>query len=189
MEDFAARMREQQYAADTSAKVDRFEQRVVEAILKKVNYATPTATLRREYKRTSGKDVLDFAWFTDFFGAFPAQLYADKLSHTYNISWANLFGDIFFKQPWVVKYMDIVGSEAIDLRKDWFALVFVVPHASKANLMVVHNRFVGQEFASEGSESCTKIVRRLDRLDTSLVIEPLTSFIEATGKHWHHSME
>jgi len=185
--EFVKQLRDSFAQTASEHRADRFEQRCVEAILKYAKYELATSLLRKDRMKSDNKATLDFAWFSERFQTFPVKLYADKLRHTYNISWANLFGSGFSKQPWVKKYLDYVTSDDLDLNNEWAALIFVVPHADQANLMAIHNRFVGQEFAEEGLVSCTKIVRRMDRLDTSLVIEPLASFVEATGKNWHHT--
>jgi hypothetical protein len=161
----------------------KLEQSVIRAIYKLHNADARFNWELKECNRQ--KQTLALPWFIENFPAFPAILRVAKVEHVFDVSWTALFGPTFFKQPWAAEYLELVDELQVNLRKEWFAMVFRVPHAKQANLMVMHN--VPDDLLLVESE-LTCIMRVKDRI--RYVIEPLASFLERTGDGWfQHAFE
>lgn len=164
-----------------------FENRCVERMLQIVKFPRPLSVLRSEHIRHSGKRSLDLTWFQEYFPAFPAELVCDRLTNLSDISWTTLFGRGFEQQPWFKQYLGHVDDGARDLEDTWFALIFQVPHADKASLMVVHSKADALAVPTADKASYTKIVRWVSKLNSALVVEPLQSFLASTGSRWYEN--
>jgi hypothetical protein len=159
--------------------VARLEQSLIRAIYKAFG---AEARFNWELKECNkSKVTMTLSWFESMFSSFPATLRVSKVDHVYDVSWTALFGTAFFKQAWARDYLEFVDEMVVKLETEWFAMVFRVPHAEKANLMVMHNGHVDMPASSE-EWTCISHVKD----NVRFIVEPLTGFLQRTGDNWFH---
>jgi len=181
---FADVMRQRLQQRDGDQQIIGFESRCVRAILKFGNVSGDVSGKLALARINHGKAKLDLEWFNREHPNFPATLIADKLEKTYDIAWAGLFGPNFFKQAWTKAYFKAVELQEYDLEKDWVALMFKVPHAKNAEIMVLHNK-PGNFDTTDIADVETRIVRKYSTESSAiLIIESLQSFVASTGATW-----
>jgi hypothetical protein len=143
-----------------------------------------------ELRMLVGEDYVGptFQWLRDQ-TRFPVFLGAAKLPWMKNLAIGELFGSNFVKTRFFAAYIEFVGSECFDDRKDHCGLVFNWPGIPQGgSAMVLHNYPVDSCKVDPDlrTERGTRIVRPFGQgKDCNIyVIESFNDFLLSTGTDW-----
>jgi hypothetical protein len=135
-----------------------------------------------------------FAWknptlalFEEQFESFPAHIGLGRTCDFTAMSAFDLFGDKFRNLSCCKEYL--ASAQNMDLNNVWYAMVFSGQAGGRdRSLFVLHNRQVTEEYIQADDKHDTKISRRFNGKELSLVLEPLSSFLRSTGRLWYEHL-
>lgn len=165
-----------------------FQERIVKRLLTYANVSCHLSTLRREAKERHGRPDLGFRWFNDAYPAFPVVLLAEKMTRTHVATLGELYGKSqFTKLPWWREYVEQAATQGVNLTTHRAALLFNLPYAKDAFLMVIHNQPVQSHviMAAEHRED-EPWPRTTFPMKTGVtaVLEAFPSFMQTVGTDW-----
>ena len=166
-----------------------FQERIVKQLLRNAGVALNVAAAKREAREQYGDDTLSFVWFHDRFPGFPVFLMAQKLPFTHKVTLADLYGRARFqKLSWWREYESQAELNGLDLRRERAALVFNLPHARDAFLMVLHNQ-PSQEYTFTDAECreedpWPRTVFPMGKSGVTAVLEAFPGFLQTVGTYW-----
>lgn len=187
--DIFQQMRDVQFEYDSAQQQDAFQERIVKQLLRYANVKLHVGRAKAEAKRNTGYDSLNFLWFHREFG-FPVHLLAQKMPFTSEARLADLYGQGGFKKlPWWKEYESQVDGMDLDLVNDRVALVFNLPKARDAFLMVLHNQptqsnVVLVDAENRVDEPWPRTTFPLGKNGVVAVLESFKSFMQTVGTDW-----
>jgi hypothetical protein len=169
-------------------KQARFEESVIKRLLRYAAMTINFRAAREDCRAMFRHDSLSFMWFHATYPRFPMRLGTAKLRDTSGekIGWTDLFGVGFRKLPWVNEYTQMAAQYGCDPTEQRIGLVFNVPRADGAGLVVFHNQpeqlgLPDPELTVEGN---TRILRKFKQPAITYVLESFSGFLETVGKDW-----
>ncbi len=170
------------------ARQSRFEEWVVKSLLRYAKVQISVGVAVRHAKEKYGHDALDFNWFREEIGRFPAELGSAKLPRTAEVYVNQLFGSGWAKTPWMKAYMKSVATYGWNVEQDRCALFFNLPHADQSYTMVLHNQPVQATLVEDpeqrSDEYFTRVVRPFGNPKVVYILESLKSFMQTIGTDW-----
>jgi len=172
------------------AGVDRrgaFEERVVRRILKDSGLVVNFAEAKRGLVDRGEADTLTLSWFNEHYPEFPMTLVAQKIPYTHRATLADLYGRKRFQAlPWWKEYQEQAAQTGVDIVTDKLALVFNLPHAQDAFLMVLHNQpSVSVSIAAEQREDpYPRTIFPIGKTGVTAVLESFPGFMMTVGDSW-----
>ncbi len=166
-----------------------FQERIVKQLLRKAGVEINVAALKREAGEQRNTSDLSFDWFNENFPRFPLRLLSQKLKYTQLASIGQLYGKNEFKKlPWWQEYLQQTGLYGLDLTRQRAALLFNLPFAKDAYLMVVHNQPVQEQVIRDAElrqdEPWPRTTFPIGKTGLVAVLEAFDSFIQTVGSDW-----
>ena len=172
----------------TEQQQNAWQERVVKKVIRYAEAPLAVAAAKRKAKDTYGDDLLGFTWFHDEYPGFPVRLLGQKLAYTHRATLGDIYGKTRFRSlPWAKEYEAQISLFQLDLAVERAALVFNLPHAKTAFLMVLHNQPASAmtfEDAEERREDHWPRTTFPLKDGTVLVLESLDSFMQTVGVEW-----
>lgn len=193
MSDFFQQMNDDAAAAEAAGeKQMTFQERIVKQLIRYAGAPLNLGRAKAEAKIHYGTTDLGFRWFHDTYPAFPVTLFSQKIRSAHVATIGDIYGKgRFQKLPWWREYEDQAGTYGIDLRADRAALLFNLPYASQAFLMVLHNQPVQadlshlvQDAEYRQDDPWPRTTFPMGRSGIVAVLEAFPSFMQTVGKEW-----
>lgn len=188
MSDIFKRVREAGERYRYEEKQLTFQERIVKRLLNYANVPYHLPTLRREAEERTGYPDLGFRWFNDAYPAFPVVLLSEKMTRTHTATLGDLYGKSrFTKLPWWQEYLTQADTYGVDLKTQRAALLFNLPYAKDAFLMVLHNQPVQNQVvmaAEHREEDPWPRTTFPMKTGVTAVLEAFPSFMQTVGKDW-----
>ena len=189
MSDVFKRMQEQAQEGRLVRRQDAFQERIVKQLLRYANLQLNMKQTHREAKEKYGSPDLNFRWFYEEFG-FPVHLLSQKIPFTHKITLADIYGQSNFKKlSFWKEYEEQVSTNGIDLSTDRAAMIFNLPHAREAFLMVIHNQptqagVLLYDAENRVDEPWPRTTFPLGKTGIVAVLESFKSFMQTVGTQW-----
>ncbi len=179
-------------AADTEAQEGKqlaFQERIVKRLLQYAGVQIQVGRAKAEAKEKYGDSSLGFRWFNEEYPRFPLTLMSQKLRYTHKATLADLYGQGRFKHlPWYKEYVEQSSLHQVALHLDRAALIFNLPHARDAFLMVIHNQPVQEtqvvDAEQRQDEPWPRTTFPLGKSGITVVLESFPSFMQTVGTDW-----
>jgi len=167
-----------------------FQERIVKQLLRYAGVKLPPlGVVKAEAKVKYGSTDLSFYWLVEEYG-FPVHLLSQKMAYTHKATLADLYGQGGFKKlPWWKEYEERTEAENIDLHNERAALIFNLPHARDAFLMVLHNQptQVGTGIPDaelRADQPWPRTTFPVGKSGIVAVLESFKSFMQTVGTEW-----
>lgn len=166
-----------------------FQERIVKQLLRNANVPIQVGALKAEARQKYGTDWLDFQWFREEFPRFPVRLMAQKLKYRDQPLLSDLYGKGRFKQlAWWKEFENQAALFNVNLVHDRAALLFNLPHAKDAFLMVLHNQPVQSHDAERrDADPWPRTIFPIGKSGIVAVLESFESFLQTVGTEWNDS--
>jgi len=179
-------------AAATEANEDKqlaFQERIVKRALRYAGVTLNVGMAKRAAKETYGFEDLGFRWFNEVYSNFPLHLMSQKMPYTHKTTLADIYGQGRFKKlPWFKEYEAQAELAQIDLQLSRAALIFNLPHAKDAFLMVLHNQPTQEGLIVDAEqrqdEPWPRTTFPLGKSGITVVLESFPSFMQTVGTDW-----
>lgn len=187
--DMFRRMQEVAASGDREEKQMSFQERIVKQLLRRANIALQVRIAKAQAAEQRGSEDLGFEWFNDQYPRFPLRLMSQKLKYTHLVTIGQLYGQGQFKKlPWWQEYIDQAGIYGVDLTRDRAALVFNLPYAKDAFLMVLHNQPIQDNIIIDAErrrdEPWPRTTFPMGNTGVVAVLEAFDSFLQTVGTEW-----
>ena len=174
---------------DTADQQLAFQERIVKQLLKRANVQIPVGATKRDAFAQSGSNVLGFEWLADNFPRFPLRMLAQKMKYTQKATLGDIYGKGRFKKlPWWREYEEQDAIYNVDLKLDRAALVFNLPYAKDAFLMVLHNQpsqaYSVRDAESRQDDPWPRTTFPIGNTGVVAVLEAFDSFLQTVGSEW-----
>lgn len=182
-------MREAEQAGAREDQQLAFQERIVKQLLRRANVEVMVGALKKEAWELRGSNVLGFDWLAETYPRFPLRLMSQKLRYTQTTTIGDLYGKgRFRKLPWWKEYEAQAGLYNVDLARDRAALVFNLPYAKDAFLMVLHNQPVQDHVIRDAErrqdEPWPRTTFPIGNTGLVAVLESFDSFLQTVGTDW-----
>ena len=182
-------MREADDAGSRESQQVAFQERIVKQLLRRANIQLQVAATKREAFDQRGSDKLDFRWFNENYPRFPLHLLAQKMRYTHTATLGELYGQGQFKRlPWWKEYESQVALYDINLQNERAALIFNLPLAKDAFLMVLHNQPIQCEMIEDAErrkdQPWPRTTFPMGKSGVVAVLEAFDSFLQTVGTEW-----
>jgi hypothetical protein len=188
MSDIFDLMREEAAKNNDVTKQLSFEERVVKRLLAYAQIPLLIGKAKAEAKQKYGHTNLGFEWFREEYPRFPLTLMAQKLNFTHKTTLADIYGKGRFKKlGWWQEYIDQSAIHGVELSTERSALVFNLPHAQDAFLMVLHNQPSQVTIFTEAEqreEPWPRTTFPIGKTGIVAVLESFPSFLQTVGTEW-----
>ena len=181
----------QQVAAsgEREEKQMSFQERIVKQLLRRANITLQVRIAKAQAAEQRGSEDLGFEWFNDQYPRFPLRMMSQKLKYTHLVTIGQLYGQGQFKKlPWWQEYIDQAGIYGVDLARERAALVFNLPYAKDAFLMVLHNQPIQNEIIIDAErrrdEPWPRTTFPIGSTGVVAVLEAFDSFLQTVGTEW-----
>jgi hypothetical protein len=188
--DFFANYQKQVEADNRVSQQAAFQERIVKQLLRYAGVQLPPlGVVKSQAKQQYGSTDLNFHWFDQEYG-FPVKLMAQKMPFTHKATLADLYGQGAFKKlPWWKEYEEQVEGNQYDLNIERAALIFNLPHARDAFLMVLHNQptQAGVTIADaelREDQPWPRTTFPVGKSGVVAVLESFKSFMQTVGTEW-----
>lgn len=166
-----------------------FQERIVKQLLKRANFQLQVGATKREAAEQRGSDCLGFDWLADTFPRFPLRMMSQKMKYTQKATLGDIYGKGRFKKlPWWLEYQQQVDIYNVDIRTQRAALVFNLPYAQDAFLMVLHNQPLQAELIRDAElrqdEPWPRTTFPIGNTGVVAVLEAFDSFLQTVGIDW-----
>lgn len=187
--DMFRQMQEVAASGDREEKQMSFQERIVKQLLRRANITLQVRIAKAQAAEQRGSEDLGFEWFNDQYPRFPLRLMSQKLKYTHLVTIGQLYGQGQFKKlPWWQEYIDQAGIYGVDLARDRAALVFNLPYAKDAFLMVLHNQPIQDNIIIDAErrrdEPWPRTTFPMGNTGVVAVLEAFDSFLQTVGTEW-----
>lgn len=189
MDDVFSRMRDVEAQGAQEEKQLNFQERIVKQLLRRANIQLQVRIAKAQAAEQRGSEDLGFEWFNDQYPMFPLRMMSQKLRYTHTATIGELYGRGAFKKlPWWREYLDQAGLFGVDLAKERAALVFNLPYAKDAFLMVLHNQPTQDALICDAErrqdEPWPRTTFPIGNTGVVAVLEAFDSFMQTVGTEW-----
>lgn len=189
MTDVFKQMREIEQAGARQEQQLAFQERIVKQLLRCANVNVAVGAMKKEALELRGSNVLDFDWLFENYPRFPLRMMSQKMRYTQTATIGDIYGKgQFRKLPWWREYEEQSAIYNVDLARDRAALVFNLPYAKDAFLMVLHNQpiqdHVFRDAERRQDEPWPRTTFPIGKTGLVAVLESLDSFIQTVGTDW-----
>lgn len=189
MDDMFKRMQDVAASGDREEKQISFQERIVKQLLRRANITLQVRIAKAQAAEQRGSEDLGFEWFNDEYPRFPLRLMSQKLKYTHLVTIGQLYGQGQFKKlPWWQEYIDQAGIYGVDLTRERAALVFNLPYAKDAFLMVLHNQPIQDAVIIDAErrrdEPWPRTTFPMGNTGVVAVLEAFDSFLQTVGTEW-----
>ncbi len=189
MTDVFKQMQDAAREADRQDQQFGWQERIVKQLMRRANIAAPIGALKREALEQRNSDDLGFAWFNEQFPRFPLILLAQKMKYTQTAMIGDLYGKGRFKKlPWWKEYEEQTAANDINLQTTRAALLFNLPYARDAFLMVLHNQPTQEQVIRDAEvrqdEPWPRTTFPIGNTGVVAVLEAFDSFMQTVGTEW-----
>lgn len=187
--DMFRKMQEVAASGDREEKQLSFQERIVKQLLRRANITLQVRIAKAQAAEQRGSEDLGFEWFNDQYPRFPLRLMSQKLKYTHLVTIGQLYGQGQFKKlPWWQEYVDQAGLCGVDLTRERAALVFNLPYAKDAFLMVLHNQPIQDAVIIDAErrrdEPWPRTTFPMGNTGVVAVLEAFDSFLQTVGTEW-----
>lgn len=187
--DMFRKMQEVAASGDREEKQLSFQERIVKQLLRRANITLQVRIAKAQAAEQRGSEDLGFEWFNDQYPRFPLRLMSQKLKYTHLVTIGQLYGQGQFKKlPWWQEYVDQAGLYGVDLTRERAALVFNLPYAKDAFLMVLHNQPIQDAVIIDAErrrdEPWPRTTFPMGNTGVVAVLEAFDSFLQTVGTEW-----
>lgn len=187
--DMFRKMQEVAANGDREEKQLSFQERIVKQLLRRANITLQVRIAKAQAAEQRGSEDLGFKWFNDQYPRFPLRLMSQKLKYTHLVTIGQLYGQGQFKKlPWWQEYVDQAGLYGVDLTRERAALVFNLPYAKDAFLMVLHNQPIQDAVIIDAErrrdEPWPRTTFPMGNTGVVAVLEAFDSFLQTVGTEW-----
>lgn len=177
---------------DPAIKQQTFQETVVKRLLRAAGVTVAVAKEKAIAMENTGSTSIGFDWFAEKYPAFPMLLLAQKIPYTHQTMIADLYGKNRFKSlPWWKEYEKQVEHNGYDLRTVSVAMMFNLPGAKDASIMVLHNQpaQLGVRIAPELRYDSVwpRTTFPIGKTGVVAVLEALGGFMDTVGTEWAHA--
>lgn len=187
--EFFDQLRDAGESSQQEQKQLSFQERIIKQLLRRAGVQLNVKAAKFAAKERYQSDDLSFQWFHDEYPTFPVRLMAQKMRYTQETRLGELYGRGQFKRlPWWQEYEKQAAVYGVNLANDRAALLFNLPYAKDAFLMVLHNQptqaglIVDAEYRQD--EAWPRTTFPMGKTGIVAVLESFDSFLQTVGNEW-----
>lgn len=187
--DFFEQMQADEREANREQQQLSFQERIVKQFLRRANIALSPVAAKAEAQHKYGSADLDFRWFHAEYPSFPVRLMSQKLKYKEQPLLAALYGKGQFKKlAWWLEFEEQTQLYGVNLQTDRAALLFNLPYAKDAFLMVLHNQPVQATDPELRDDAWPRTIFPIGKTGLVAVLESFDSFLQTVGTSWAESL-